>query len=418
MSYLLIAILNCLFWISLVGLFHTYILYPATMFFLGRKLKNDRERFDEEDEIGEWPMVSVVMAMYNESLVIERTVKSILDSDYPSEKLELVIGSDNSNDGSNELVEAIAREHSNVKLKVFGGRNGKIKIINDLVEAIPENETSVVLLCDANVTWSPELLRRAVRHFKDPSIGIVATNVLDSSGANKGISEQEETYVNQENRVKFAEGVLWGRMMGAFGACYALRRTVFERIPDHFNVDDFYQTMAGYENGYDGIVDLDAICYEAVSEEISEEFRRKKRISKGNFQNLQRYFSFLLPWNAGLPTFFAFWSHKGLRYFGPLLIIALLSSAPLLAGLTHGWWFGLVAGGMFSSILMAFADKVMDTFGSSFRFRLFKFARYFYAMNVAMLLGGIEYTRGVKNSVWEPTKRLENGQSTVPLSES
>lgn len=417
MSSLFITILQCLFWFSLAGLFHTYVLYPAIMFFVGRNLENDRPRFDEEDEAGDWPEVSVVMAMYNEAPVIERTVESILNSDYPAEKFELVIGSDNSDDGSNELVEAISRDHSNVKLKVFKGRNGKIKIINDLVEALPEVESSVVLLCDANVTWTPELLRRAVRHFKDPSIGIVATNVLDSNGAGKGISEQEETYVNQENRVKFAEGVLWGRMMGAFGACYALRRTVFERIPDHFNVDDFYQTMAGYENRYDGIVDLGAICFEAVSEEITEEFRRKKRISKGNFQNFQRFSSFLLPWNAGFPTFFAFWSHKGLRWFGPLLIITLLISAPLLAGLTFGWWFGLVASGLLGSILMAGADKVMESVGSPVRFRLFKFARYFYAMNLALLLGGIEYIRGVQTSVWEPTKRLEKGKTTVPVGE-
>lgn len=80
--------------------------------------------------------------------------------------------------------------------------------------------------------------------------------------------------------------------------------------------------------------------------------------------------------------------------------------------------FGTVAAGLSGSILMAGADKVMEAFGPSRRFRMFKFARYFYAMNYAMLLGGIEYTRGVQSSVWEPTKRMEKGQGTVPVSDS
>ncbi len=94
-----------------------------------------------------------------------------------------------------------------------------------------------------------------------------------------GIGDQEEAYVGQENLVKFAEGVLWGRVMGAFGACYAMRARLFTPVPPHHIVDDFYLTLSCLEQGMDAIVDPEAVCHEAVSTDIREEFRRKRRIA-------------------------------------------------------------------------------------------------------------------------------------------
>lgn len=398
-------LIQVVFWVSVFCILVTYGFYPFLMAKIGAKRRENRT-IDISDR--ELPQLHVVMAMYNEASVIRATLNSIVDSHYPTGKLTVWIGSDNSTDGSDEIVQSIAQDHDFVNLRVFGGRSGKIKIINQLIEQIPHDDDSVLLLCDANVVWSKDLARNLARHFKDDEIGVVASCVIDSDISQNGIAAEEDTYVNIENAVKFAEGEIWGKMMGAFGACYALRRSAFEAVPEHFNVDDFYLTMACYEKGFDGIVDLEAVCYEAVSEDISEEFRRKKRISKGNFQNLGRFFAFLLPWNCGLSTFFAFWAHKGFRWFGPLLLVIILLSSLYLS--LFGHWIYLIAfGGMVGSLGLIGVDKMAERFGLP-RHRIVKFVRYFYAMNFALLMGAIEFCKGISNSVWEPTKRVPVGE--------
>ena len=387
------------FWASIGGLAYTYAIYPFVLGCLSKYLSDNVPLYSNEEE---WPRIDVVMAMYNEADVIADTLQSIVDSDYPKDKLRVVIGSDNSSDRSHEIVEEFQNRHSNVSLEIFSSRNGKIKIINSLVSRLEDDEDSVLILCDANVRWSPQLARSLARRFKDPKIGVVASIVLDGDGSRKGISGEEEAYVNLENKVKFAEGVLWGRMMGAFGACYAMRRKLYRRVPEHYNVDDFFLTISCFEQGYHGIVDRDAICMEAVSEDIAEEFRRKRRISKGNFQNLGHFARILFPW-TDFRTSFVFWSHKGLRWFGPSLLFLILITG-LFLNATEGGIYFLAMSGLAATMAAATIDNLLAKKNHSLR--LFRFFRYFYVMNGAMLAGGIEFCRGVKNSVWEPTKRV------------
>jgi cellulose synthase/poly-beta-1,6-N-acetylglucosamine synthase-like glycosyltransferase len=398
-------LLQFVFWISFLGICHTYLIYPKLIIWWlnRRKFVQNYSQTDHQDQ--EWPEMNVVMAMYNEESVIQKTLQSITASDYPDGKLKIYVGSDNSTDGSHQIVKVFMRRYPAINLEIFKGRSGKIKIINQLVEKIPVASGSIVVLCDANVVWTQSLAKKLARHFCDEAIGIVASTVIDDKHSKRGIGNEEEAYVNRENLVKYGEGKLWGRMMGAFGACYAMRRAAFEPVPANYNVDDFYQTMVCYEKGYRGIVDLEAICYEAVSEDISEEFRRKRRISKGNFQNLIRFWRYLQPWNCGLATFFAFWSHKGLRWFGAWLLILAMMSCTWLA--ISGYMIYQAACLVFLATFVATGiDKLMETCFKNQRISVFKFVRYFYAMNAALFLGSLEFCLGVRNSIWEPTKRV------------
>ncbi len=403
MAFNLDILLQLLFWVSLVGICYTYVIYPELMIWISKRRQGERNFLGEAYE--NWPEINVVMAMFNEESVIRESLQSIMGSDYPNGKLKIFVGSDNSTDGSHRIVESFMGGHPAVNLEIFSGRSGKIKIVNQLVDKIPTDRGAILVLCDANVIWTKSLAKHLARHFSDEAIGIVASTVIDDKHSKAGIGNEEEAYVNRENLVKFAEGKLWGRMMGAFGACYAMRRAVYEEVPTNFNVDDFYQTMVCFEKGYKGVVDLDAICYESVSEDISEEFRRKRRISKGNFQNLVRFWNYFLPWNCGLATSFAFWSHKGLRWFGPWLLILVVLCSALLA--KSGYLIYQMAFlGFLGTLVVIWLDKVMETQFKNQRISIFKYVRYFYAMNAALFLGSLEFCIGVRNSIWEPTKRV------------
>lgn len=400
---LLFVLLSAVFWGSLVLLAHSYVLYPALMRLLARGRSLPEERFEGD---GELPEVAVLMAVHNEEAVLEETLRSILASDYPTEKWRVFVGSDGSTDRSDGIAERFAADDARLRLVPFGGRNGKIRVVNQLAEtAAPgfrDPDRALFVLCDANVAWTPSMLRRLASHFQRESVGLVGAAVRDRVREHSGIGDQEEAYVGQENAVKFAEGVLWGRVAGVFGACYAMRARLFVPVPPHHIVDDFYQTYACLEQGADVIVDLDAVCHEAVSTDIREEFRRKRRIAAGNFQNLRRFRTFLRPWNSDPATAFAFWSHKGLRWCGPFLLIAALLSCLALVAL-HPIHLLPLAG--FAAVFaMAAIDWILAKRGRR-PVKLFRFARYFLSMNVALLLGFCDFLRGPRSSVWEPTRR-------------
>jgi len=400
-------LLQIIFWASVGCILHSYLGYPFFLDLLarGKSLPDDRIQKDGD----QWPHVVVLMAAYNEEAVLKKTLTSILDNDYPAGKFEVTVGSDNSTDRSHQIVESLQVDHPNLELKIFGGRSGKIHIINQLAEdclkRFPvDEEQPIFILCDANITWSKTLTKQLISHFKRPDIGLVGATVVDAASARSGIGQAEDLYVGRENKMKFQEGLLWGSTIGVFGACYAMRSELFEAVPTHYNVDDFYLTMHCLEEGADAIVDPEAICYEAVSEHISEEFRRKKRIAIGNFQNLRHFKKFLLPWNCGWPTSFAFWSHKGIRWIGPILLILAFVTSGLL--IMKSLIYLLAAIGLGFSLILSGLDWVMAKLYPCFHVKAFRFARYFYLMNLAMLMGGIRFCLGVKNSVWEPTRRV------------
>ncbi|MEM9281319.1 MAG: glycosyltransferase [Verrucomicrobiota bacterium] len=416
----LFLLLSLLFWGSSLLIVHTYVGYPIliSLFAKGKSLPEDRFVEDEE-----FPEVTVLMAVYNEEEVLEKTLKSVLASDYPQGKLRVLVGSDGSTDRSHQIVETLQQNYSELELRVFAGRNGKIRIVNRLARearrGFEEVDSAAFILCDANVCWESDLLKRLISHFKRGEIGVVGASVIDVDVNQRGgIGAEEQSYVSQENRTKFNEGVLWGATMGAFGACYAMRAPLFRPVPENYIVDDFFLTMSALEQGKKAIVDLEAECHEAVSSEISEEFRRKKRIATGNFQNLQRFEKFIRPWVGGLSVWFAFWSHKGLRWVGPLLLAIAFISSFLLA-VMHPFYLL-----PYATLVATAAIGLIDHFSSMIvkerYIRAFRFVRYFYSMNGAIVLGFLAFCRGVHHSIWEPTQRVAGARvnSTQAMAES
>lgn len=399
MTSVTVLILSIVFWgcVFLIG--HTYAFYPMLLKLLVRGKELPGERFKDDDA---FPEVAVLMAVYNEEAVLETTLRSILSSGYPSGKMRVFIGSDGSTDQSEPIVRRFQAEYPELHLTVFGGRNGKIRIINQLaVEAtlgFRDPTSGIFVLCDANVSWAPDAVKNLTRHFVRPQVGLVGAAVKDRVKEHVGIGDEEEAYIGQENLVKYQEGVLWGKVMGAFGACYAMRASLFSPVPEHYIVDDFYLTLSVLEKGSDAIVDLDATCFEAVSTDIREEFRRKKRIATGNFQNFAHFWKWLQPWNSDFAISFAFWSHKGLRWCGPFLLAGAFFSCLLLAILQPLYLLPLA--GFMGTFFVALLDHYMTK-----HVKLFRFVRYFYSMNAALLCGCITFLKGVKNSVWEPTRR-------------
>ena len=387
------CIFNIVFFISVFLIVYTYVIFPTLLGFLARRIIRDKDDFSHNDE---FPGVSILIAVYNEELVINQKLESILNSDYPKGKLEIIVGSDASNDLTEGIVRSLTIDYPVIKFYQFPERRGKPSVINDLVSYATY---PIVILTDANVFFEKGLIGLLIRHFKNENNGLVGANILNVGMKKDGISIQEKSYIERENIIKYREGILWGCMMGPFGGCYALRKNLFEKIPAGFLVDDFYISMVVIEKGFRCINDLEAICYEDVSDDIFIEYKRKSRISAGNFQNLKRFGHFLFK--PFTPEGFCFISHKFLRWMTPFFIIFSLMSLIILSFHSRIYFYLLT--GEIVLLIAPFLDRLAVKLGIHWRF--LRFVSYFSFMNLALLKGFFHFIKGINSGIWTPTKR-------------
>lgn len=394
-------LLNLIFCCSLLALIHTYVLYPYIIKVLAKGKALNAIQYEENGD--QWPIVNVLMAVHNEEKVILEKIESLLLQEYPHEKYNIFIGSDASSDKTNELVSDLVASKSNVHFFPFENRKGKPGLINTLESIVnqrfPKGKDNLYLLTDANVMLSENTLKKLVRHFKNEDIVLVDAHMNYIGTEEGGIASSENSYLSKEVRIKDAESKAWGTMIGPFGGCYCIRSSHYSKVPENFLVDDFYIALNAMKEGAKAINDLDAMCYEKVSTLSSEEYRRKKRIGTGNFQNLTQFYRLLNPFSK---LGFAFISHKVLRWFGPFFIIGIIVSTILLA--KTSMFYLIVLGGLACWFILPLLLKpVLKMMGISGG--IINSIHYFNYMNVALLHGFFNFLLGVKSSIWEPTQR-------------
>ena len=344
------------------------------------------------------PRVSILIAAYNEELVIESKIKSLLSTKFPIDRIEIIIGTDNCTDKTDEIIKNYADKNDLIHHIKFDERSGKIKIINSLVERA---SSELLILTDANVLFTENTVNELVYHFNDSKVGLVDSNMKNFGMKSTGISIPEKAYISLEGKLKYAEGKLWGSMMGPFGGCFAIRKSLYTKVPETFLVDDFFLNMKVLEHGYDCINEPKAIVYEDVSNDLKAEFMRKSRISAGNFQNLA-YFSYLLiKFNR---MAFIFLSHKIFRWLSPFF---LLGSALILCFTFEDSLLNMT---LFIGFICTFGIVALDLLLSKIGIHIkpFRYVTHFTAMNVALFIGFFKYLKGSKNSIWARTERLQS----------
>jgi len=388
-------LLQLIFWICLYLIFYSYLLFPVILQLLSRNRNIKTSTF----LVDELPMVSILIAAYNEEKVIGEKIGSLLKSNYPVEKLEFLVGSDASTDSTNDILKSFAVANPNLQLFLYEERTGKPGIINKLAK---EARGEVLVITDANVMLEPNTLFELVRYFRGEHIGLVDSILISTGIKSGGISIQEKFYTNREVSIKHHESLLWGSMMGPFGGCYAVRRSLYAPVPDHFLVDDFYINMAVLEQGAECISNIQAKVYEDVSNNPQEEFKRKKRISAGNYQNLKRFLPLLFKGRRGVG--FCFFSHKIIRWIVPFLVLITIVSSAVLGINSH--LYLLLALIQLLILIIPVIDHILRKIGiQSIPLR---FISHFVLMNLALLAGFFRFLGGIRSNVWQPTSRNQD----------
>ena len=383
--------LKAIFFICLLGILHTYVIYPLFILMLGAIFK----KRSTPGRINNYPTVEVIFAAFNEEQVIREKIRKTFATNYPLEKIAVRIGSDASTDNTDNIIKEMQEEFPNLYFQRFGGRTGKAGIINQL--AI-ESTADLIIFTDANILFEPDTIPNLVEAIQEPGTGIVGGKIIYTRVKGSGISKQENAYLRLENAIKQAESDVFGKAMGVEGGCYIIRRELFPGIPPLFFMEDFYITMAVMQQGYKVKFLASAQCTEDVSVQSTEEYKRKVRISIGNFQNLAAYSKMLIT--RFFPAGFIFLSHKVLRWLTPFFLLILIPVSTLLA--PFGIFYALFAG-----FYMVFLGMGMFgiLFSQSKKAGLLKYPGHFIHMNLALLEGFTLYLKGVKSNAWQPTRR-------------
>ena len=301
------------FWIAVALIAYSYFGYAVWLWIRSRWSPRPVRRGQVE------PTVSAVLVVRNEEAQIARKLENLLTLDYPPEKLEVVVVSDGSSDGTDRALAGF-RDHPRVRVLLKNLSEGKAQGLND---GIGVAGGDILLLTDARQWIEPGALRLLTENFADPAVGCVSGELMLGDPANGETGKGMGLYWRIEKVIRDLESTS-GSVVGATGALYCARRDLFEPLPMGTILDDVLVPMQAARKGFRVIFESRARAWDSPDLGESREFSRKVRTLSGNYQLLQ-----LAPWllSSKNPIRFEFVSHKLSRLLVPLALVAMLATS-------------------------------------------------------------------------------------------
>ena len=377
--------LEIILWALIASATYSLLVYPLLMLLLSRVAPRSFVRGKIE------PRVSLLISAFNESAAIAKKLENSLALDYPADRLEILVASDGSTDGTDEIVAGFADR--GVRLVRFEGGLGKTNVLNRAVE---HTTGEILVFSDATGMYCPGALRALIADFADPRVGCVSGRVgytFGDSLASQGFG----IYQRYVLALRRAEGA-FGAGFNASGSIHAMRRSLFVAGPsDTFMdmVDPLHTAMRGYATTFAE----EAISMEEVRDKTKDEFRARLRIGLRAW----RFLTYAIPRLPLLkrPMYcFQVSSHKFLRWLiGPSLLpifalnLLVLGQSPLYRLLFAGQilYYGLTLTAMGARRI---GSRLPGLGGLVF----------FNATNVAYSIALLRYLRGERVNRWVPTR--------------
>jgi cellulose synthase/poly-beta-1,6-N-acetylglucosamine synthase-like glycosyltransferase len=380
--------------LALVGGLYPYALYPLALWVAGAVGTVRRSRPAPSDE--SWPPVSITVPVYNEAHQIAELVESLIALQYPPEKKQILIVSDASTDGTDEIV--LRYRSAGVELIRQPERRGKTAAENAVA---PHLRGEIVVNTDASIRIHRDALKALVKPFLDPAVGLASgRDVSVGRGDEDGDGNRAEgSYVGYEMWIRDLE-TRAGGIVGASGCFYAIRRQLHGiPLPDSLS-RDFAAALNTRERGYVAISVPAARCSVPRSSSLKREYARKVRTITRGIGTLAHKRRLLNPLRFGLFSWMLF-SHKVCRWLVPWFGLLGLLGLALLAT-EHGW----------ARVLLAIALGFLAIGALAWRFSderklpgLLAVPAFFLMGNVAAMHAGLRALRGARDPVWEPTRR-------------
>jgi cellulose synthase/poly-beta-1,6-N-acetylglucosamine synthase-like glycosyltransferase len=381
------------FWSAVGVILYTYIGFPLLL--LARAFL--RPRPVQRAEIT--PSLSLIIVAHNEAEFIVKKIDNALAQDYPREKIEIIVASDGSTDGMNELVAAY--DEPEVRLLAFP-RAGKNPTLNKAVAAA---RGEILVFTDADSMMIPNTLRNIAAPFADPEIGGVCGDYRYPKKAVEGAGER--TYWNYDRILKQLQTQA-GNVTSASGQLYAIRRSLFQPVVSGVT-DDFYTSVRVTMAHKRLIFEPTAVVHGPVAASEGAEFNRKVRIMTRGLNSVWQSRRLLNPFEYGFYAIQVF-SHKLLRRLIAIPLIMLALSAPLLWG--RGWLYKLATIGQTGLHGLALGGFLLRNTRVG-RLKFFSLPFFFDMVYTASVFAIINFFRGKRQDVWI-TERATTEEATRP----
>ncbi|MGA8594759.1 MAG: glycosyltransferase family 2 protein [Bryobacteraceae bacterium] len=298
-----------LFWLSAGLISYVVIGYPLLLHLLAHRYSNP---FRAGNQL---LRISIVIPVHNGGRFLRRKLESILKLDYPPDLVEVIVVSDGSEDDTID----VSRNFSDYGVQLLSiPRLGKPAALN---AAVPRVGGEILVLTDVRQELTPESIRWLVAPFADPAVGVVSGELILREGSTRSEADVG-VYWKYESWIRKNLSLL-DSMLGATGPFYAIRRKLFQPLPEDILLDDVYLPMTAFFKNFRLVVEPRAIAYDYPMTR-EREFRRKVRTLGGNYQLLMRMPRLLGPSNRLL---WHFLSYKVGRLLLPWLVFMVFASS-------------------------------------------------------------------------------------------
>jgi cellulose synthase/poly-beta-1,6-N-acetylglucosamine synthase-like glycosyltransferase len=375
-----------LFFVAVICVAYVYFGYPLVVLILSMV----RPRPVHKKTIT--PSVTVLIAAYNEAECIAATIENKLGLDFPKGQLEIIVVSDGSTDGTDEIVRRYEGER--VRLIRQEPRAGKTSALN---KAVSHAKGEILVFSDANSSYAPDALRFLIENFNDPEVGYVTGKMIYTNPNGSLVGDGCTAYMKYENFLRSAETFV-GSVVGVDGGIDAVRKSLYRPMaPDQ--LPDFVLPLKVVEQGFRVVYESRALLREQALSQAADEYRMRVRVTLRAFWALwdMRH---LLTFSRSSLFAFQLWSHKVMRYLCFVFLITAFFTNLALWG--QGWFYQLIFLAQTAAYITALASPLLERF--RIHFKLIDLAYYFLLLNIASAHAFFKFLRGQKQVMWEPRK--------------
>jgi cellulose synthase/poly-beta-1,6-N-acetylglucosamine synthase-like glycosyltransferase len=363
---------------SFAAVAYTWIGYPALVGALSKVLPLHLEENDAYE-----PTVTACIPVYNAADSLRKKLESMLELDYPKDKLEILVYTDGCTDDTEDVVRSFAARDPRVVLCRGGERKGKPTALNEMLKVA---KGEVLFLTDCRQTVEKGALRALLRKLGAPGVGCVSGNLIFLGEA------ASEAYWRYECWIRSREARFRG-VVGVSGPIYAVRRADVDPVPPDLILDDVLIPMRVALRGQKVVYAEDARAYDAAPTD-AREYNRKIRTLAGNYQLFEVLPKVLSPLHN--PLWFETVSHKVMRLACPFLMIVMVGASAVAFLVPASAAVHTLAGGLLAGQAAFYGLAALGRCAG----KLGYLCQSFVVMNAASVRGFVRWLSGTQEVTW------------------
>lgn len=377
--------MELLFWLASLLVIYIYVGYPFLLKYLPKStLATADAKLDHQ------PTVTVLIPAFNEAAVIESTIRNKLEQHYPADSIQIIVISDESEDGTDDIVNRLAATDPRISLIRQTPRQGKTAGLN---LAVPQAKGDIIIFSDANSHYHSNAIRELVNCFKNPDVGYVTGKMVYTNSDGSLVGDGCSAYMKYENYMRGLETQI-GSIVGVDGGIDAIRKSLYQPMnPDQ--LPDFVLPLKVVTQGKRVIFCEQALLNEESLSNSQSEFRMRVRVSLRAYWAMWDMKHLFNPFKYKLFTL-QLVSHKLLRYLAFIPLMLAFISNGFITGDSDFYQITFLIQILFYGV----ASFVVLNEGTTNRW--LGLAHYFCLINIASAMAFLKFIKGEKIVLWKP----------------